>query len=293
MQTLIPSVDAYQRLPGVMTACSWRAGWRSLLLRAYDEPGTVEEFTTAPTSDQLIVLVTGGGCVIEVRRREGWHQADYKAGSLGMTVAGEEATLRWRNGLPTSTLQLHLPSQTIRSAAEALLGRDPQQIEMPNALASQDQAVQHVMLMLQAAMSSGTPDMYAETAADFLAMHLLWRHTGLIASAVSGQEEARLRRVNVFMHENLSSPVSLEALAREAGLSRFHLLRLFKAAHGETPFRRLTRLRMEQARALLNKGSETVTQIALQCGYDNPSHFASAFRREVGVSPTAYRRQRD
>ncbi len=79
-------------------------------------------------------------------------------------------------------------------------------------------------------------------------------------------------------------------LAREAGVSRFHLLRIFKRAYGETPFKRLTRLRMEAARTRLARSRETITQIGLSCGYGNPTHFAAAFRRAVGAAPSAYRR---
>jgi AraC family transcriptional regulator len=67
------------------------------------------------------------------------------------------------------------------------------------------------------------------------------------------------------------------------------LVRLFKQAHGETPFRRLTRLRMEEAQRRLRRGRESVTEITFECGYENPAHFASAFRRLVGVTPSRYR----
>jgi AraC-like DNA-binding protein len=46
---------------------------------------------------------------------------------------------------------------------------------------------------------------------------------------------------------------------------------------------------MERARELLERSDKSVTQIALECGYSNPAHFATAFRREVGIAPLAYR----
>jgi AraC family transcriptional regulator len=49
-------------------------------------------------------------------------------------------------------------------------------------------------------------------------------------------------------------------------------------------------MRMEAARLHLQAGHEPVSAIAFPCGYENPSHFATAFRRIVGVSPTTYRR---
>ncbi|MDB4969680.1 MAG: hypothetical protein JWN44_5369 [Myxococcales bacterium] len=72
-------------------------------------------------------------------------------------------------------------------------------------------------------------------------------YAGFAERRFSGTEDSRLSRVDGFIRENLASSISLQAIAREAGLSRFHLLRLFKQAYGETPFKRLTRLRMEEA----------------------------------------------
>jgi AraC family transcriptional regulator len=91
------------------------------------------------------------------------------------------------------------------------------------------------------------------------------------------------------MRQNPGSPLTLESIANEVGLSRFHLVRMFKRADGDTIFERLTRLRMDEARRLLRRGDESVMEIALQCGYENPAHFAAAFRRHVGVTPRSYR----
>jgi AraC-like DNA-binding protein len=48
---------------------------------------------------------------------------------------------------------------------------------------------------------------------------------------------------------------------------------------------------MEEAQRRLGHGDQSVTDIAFACGYPDSAHFASAFRRVVGVSPTAYRRR--
>jgi AraC family transcriptional regulator len=53
--------------------------------------------------------------------------------------------------------------------------------------------------------------------------------------------------------------------------------------------KRLTFLRMEEAKRLLKEGREMIPTIAARCGYENPSHFAAAFRRVVGVAPASYR----
>lgn len=273
-----------------MTSSSWEVGWRSLLVRSYDDPPQVDEFTTPPTGDQLIVLVTGGSCTIEGRYRGGWQSARYRPGLIGMTAPGQEVTLRWRGRTRHRTIQLHLPAATIRRVHEDLSDRDPSGFELPSGLSLVDPVIQSILVGLVDAVAGGAPDLYAETAGEFLAAHLLVRHAGLAEPRPRLREDARLRRALAFMRGNLATPVSLDAIARSAGLSRFHLVRLFKQAYGESPFRRLTRLRMEAAQRLLARSMAPVTEIAARCGYPDPAHFASAFRRLVCVSPSEYRR---
>jgi len=96
--------------------------------------------------------------------------------------------------------------------------------------------------------------------------------------------------VSTYQYEGLDRiTVSLGDLASIAGCSTFQLIRFTKSHWGETPFRRLTRLRMERARELLRHTDVSIINISLECGYGNPAHFATAFRRSVGMSPSRYR----
>jgi AraC family transcriptional regulator len=285
------ALNAHNHLPGTMTQCSWRAGWRSLLLRGYREPSVVEEFTTPAVADHLIVLVVEGACDIEGRYNGRWHEARYRAGSLGMTAPGEEVTLRWRENGTHSTLQLHLPEAIVRGVHDDLVDRGMRPASMPNRLSYDDQLVAQSLLSLSTAIAEGASDLYAETVAHFLAGHLFLRHAGASPVATKHIDDARIRRLDEFLRENLSNSISLDDAATVAGISRFHLLRLFRKIHGETPYRRLTRMRIEEAKRQLSQGRESVTEIAFACGYENPAHFASAFRRWVGASPSEYRGQ--
>ncbi|SFB43067.1 AraC family transcriptional regulator [Rhizobium sp. NFR07] len=285
------ALNAHNDLPGAMKECSLRAGWRSLLLRRYEEPPAAEEFTTRPTTEHLIVLVVDGACDIEGRYHGRWHETSYRAGSIGMTAPGEEVTLRWRDNGMHTTLQLHLPEAIIRSVHDDLVDRGMRPSPMPHRLSYDDQLIAQSLLSLSAAMSEGAPDLYAETVAHFLASHLFIRHAEASPVATKNIDDPRIRRLDEFMRENLGSAISLEDAATVAGISRFHLVRLFRKIHGETPYRRLTRMRIEEAKRQLAQGRESVTEIAFICGYENPAHFASAFRRWVGASPSEYRGQ--
>jgi AraC family transcriptional regulator len=282
------SLAAADTLPGSLTQSSWGCGWRSLLLKAFDEPKVAEEFSTRPTSDHLIVLVTGGRCEIEGRTSRGWQKASYATGTIGMTKPANEATLRWNGRTSHTTLHVHIPAQAVAEVLAELSPHKTHSRELPDILGARDPLIEHLMLSLATAARDGAPDVYAESAATMLAAHLFTRY-GKLELPSSVNEDDRLRRATDYIRGNLSEALSLEAIAQQAGLSRFHLLRLFKRACGETPFQHITRLRIEEACRLLASGSSSISEIAFRCGYENPAHFASAFRRMIGASPTTYR----
>ena len=288
---MISSLEAYRYLRATMTECSQKAGWRSLLLRAYDDPPVVEPFTTPPTKDHLIVLVTRGTCDVEGLYGGKWQKVNYGPGSLGMTAPGEQVTLRWRGDTSHSTLQLHLPAESILRCNEDVVGRGAGFPHMPNALSHDDPVLQQVILGVAAKLREGAPEIYAESAAQFLTMHMLVRHAGHEITKTRTRDEARMQRVCDYMRAHLAEEVSLQDLAKVAYVSRFHLIRILKQTYGETPYQRLTRLCIQRAQRLLATSDTPITQIALDCGSTNQTHFAAAFRRPVGLSPGAYRQR--
>jgi len=86
-------------------------------------------------------------------------------------------------------------------------------------------------------------------------------------------------------------PVLLEDAAMSIHLSPFHFQREFRRAFGETPHEFVTRLRMDQAKELLAQTNLSVIDICLQVGFNSLGSFSSLFKRRVGISPGAYRRQ--
>jgi AraC family transcriptional regulator len=94
------------------------------------------------------------------------------------------------------------------------------------------------------------------------------------------------------MAEHVTEDFDLARLAAQAGLSKFHFHRLFKKAVGVSPSCYHINLRMNAARRLLRETKKSVVAVALAVGYTSPSHFAQRFRRETGLSPSDYRRQR-
>jgi AraC-like DNA-binding protein len=83
--------------------------------------------------------------------------------------------------------------------------------------------------------------------------------------------------------------MTLDQLAAVGAVSKFHLVRSFAAAYGETPIRYLTRRRVERAQDLLRAANLTVSEVCFAVGFASIGSFSARFKQLVGETPTGYR----
>ncbi|MEW9530992.1 helix-turn-helix domain-containing protein [Microbispora sp. NPDC049125] len=289
---------AEHALPAQRLLSSDDLGWRTVLARTYADPPRAEEFSTAPSPDLLVVLVTSGTYLIESRKGRSWRRASYHPGSAGVTAPGNVSVLRWQavSSQPLESLHLHISAEVIEATSRILHedGLRPDR-PLPDMLDLEDPLVTAAGRAIGCALREGASALYADSIAQTLAVHLLHRAGGRPAPAGPAPGSSvlsvrALRQVTSYMREHLHEEVSLDDLAAQANLSKYHLLRVFSKSTGFTPYRYLTRLRLRHAADLLRDTSQTVLQIAVACGYRSPGQFAAAFRREYGASPSEFRR---
>lgn len=107
-----------------------------------------------------------------------------------------------------------------------------------------------------------------------------------------GSESQRLvRKAIVYIHENYHQPLTREDLARYVNASDGHLARCFRQETGLTPMIYLNRYRVNQAQSLLASTDQSITSIALACGFSDGNYFSRVFRQETGLTPLAYRKK--
>ncbi len=94
-----------------------------------------------------------------------------------------------------------------------------------------------------------------------------------------------------YIHENLSSPLSLDTIAAKAGMSRTYFCQIFKKLNGLSPWDYIGIKRIEKAQHMLRVGDKSVLDISYECGFNNISHFNRIFKRITGQTPSEYRKQ--
>jgi AraC-like DNA-binding protein len=138
------------------------------------------------------------------------------------------------------------------------------------------------------AVATGTGGSQAKLAFDETLLELLAQVTqGDLGPPAERPIPESVRRARCRIDDDPTAPVTLSGLAREAGLSRFQLLRAFARATGLTPHAYLVQRRAHLARALIAAGLP-LAEAALASGFADQSHMTRVFTRKYGISPRAY-----
>lgn len=119
----------------------------------------------------------------------------------------------------------------------------------------------------------------------------LGKHAEKLAIIDSNNEPSSVVKAKKFIEQNLSEPLPLPLVAKQAGVSESHFCRLFKEATHLTLTDYINRRRIEWAKRELLKPEVRVSEIAFRIGYQSLSQFNRSFARFTGNSPTNFRRE--
>ncbi len=108
-------------------------------------------------------------------------------------------------------------------------------------------------------------------------------------SGLSAKDLANLQAARQQLEQDFLDPPKIADLAKSVGLNEAKLMRAFKQVYGATIFDFSQQLRMELAKKLIETTDLSVTEIALEVGYEYSSNFTTAFKRHFGITPKAAR----
>jgi AraC family transcriptional regulator len=157
-----------------------------------------------------------------------------------------------------------------------------------------DPQIMAVLLAMTTDLNEGSPAgrLYGDALGIALAIHLLHRYAvrrHKPATYRGGLPGYRLKRVLDFIGDNLAEELSLQQLADIADMSPHYFAELFKQSTGHPPHQYVLSQRIERAKEQLAASTRSsVTEVGLQVGFQNPSHFARIFQKFVGTSPSRF-----
>ena len=176
-------------------------------------------------------------------------------------------------------------------------GHDANDIsKIPPSLYFENNNLKATLQKLQSVLDgSGIDDhAYAET----LGLLLLWelrhaadpKHSQLkpVRGGLAGHQ---LRRIKEFLDVHISKEIGISELASLVGLSQFHFIRAFKCSVGRSPYQYVLSERISAAKEMLSKSDLSIADVALAVGFSDASQLNRVFRKLIGVTPTAFRRE--
>jgi AraC-like DNA-binding protein/quercetin dioxygenase-like cupin family protein len=106
-----------------------------------------------------------------------------------------------------------------------------------------------------------------------------------VSPPLEKKQDAKIRRIIDVIESLASEPTSLDEIARQSAVSKFHLCRIFKRATGMTVQAYLIDLRIRRACRMLMEEDKNVTQACFDCGFENLSYFIQVFKNKMSVPP--------
>lgn len=210
-----------------------------------------------------------------------------------LTVAPAGSLHRYRLPSPAELFTIAFDATLLDCAAhESVRGLSPELIEQHGGF---DPWTAHLCDAIRRELAVGCPGgpLRGEVFGHSLVTRLMEISTARSPGSLArkgGLSQASLRRVTEYIEAHLSGTLHLSQLAGISQLSAFHFSRMFRASVGVSPHAYVLARRVERAKERLRYQKVRLDQVASDCGFKSQAYFTSAFRREAGVTPLAYRR---
>jgi AraC family transcriptional regulator len=269
--------------------------WPGLLLEAgRNDVAEVEDLTLA--HHYLGLNADHRPITIEVKEEHGFRPVRLDPGMGWITPAGHGFSLRVRGGGTHAYVRLSIdPARFDRLVRPNNDGAAP--IALRRTYGIGGSPLRHIVAALTAEAGDGTPSglAFVDSLTTALGLQLV-QQAGVVPQRPQpvrgGLAPAVRRRVLELMDANAHANLTVDALAREAGLSPAHFARAFKDSVGRAPHQHLMAIRLERARRLLDAPDAALSDVAFRTGFTDQAHFTRFFKREYGVTPGVLLRAR-
>ncbi|MEC4817651.1 MAG: AraC family transcriptional regulator [Scytonema sp. PMC 1069.18] len=283
--------DAYsQILPRSPLVTSYHAKWDGIRLDYHQQPAYE---TPEHSPNQHIVSVSLVKQPVNAQRVLNGHtQHEYiQYGDVAVVPADSYHKSSW----DAEAEFLILSIEKLMFARAAHDSVDLQRVEIIPQFTAPDPLIQQIGLALKSELESDNMGsrIYIEALATTLCIHIL-KHYSVskkIATPSEGLSRLKLRQAIEYINQNLEKDLTLAEIAATVEMSMYHFSRQFKQSTGFSPHQYVMNSRIEKAKRLLTKTEEAIDKICQEVGFQSQSHFTNVFRKLIGTTPKAYRKQ--
>lgn len=275
------------------TRTSDKLNWAGISAETYANP-LPADLTLPPLRDHLLIVYLNDGLQENQRHCDDKDKGRSAGGEMSLIVAGRP--VRWCRKAGFDSLQVFIKPALISKVAGQVFS-DLGPAELINLLKFRNESLHSICLALYDELHSGElgNKLYIESLGTAVAVLLLRQCSSCKESvAATGPPAALLewqwRRVTEYVNTHLDADLSLCELAKIAGISVYHFARLFKDTSGISPHQYVMQQRVEHSKELLRDKRLTILEVCLAVGFLNPAHFTTVFRKLIGVTPKAYRK---
>jgi AraC-like DNA-binding protein len=196
---------------------------------------------------------------------------------------------------PLHTVQWFVPRAALNVLAEQSDAPYIDDLRHESGVAVFDDVIGHMNNTLRSALRA------REQVSRIFVDHLTMAFAAHLAEAYGGMQTVprsfkggltpwQERQAREMLLADLTGDTPLATIAAACGLSASHFARAFRKSTGLPPHAWLNRARVERALLRLRERHQSLSEIALECGFVDQSHFTRVFRRRVGLAPSAWRR---
>jgi AraC-like DNA-binding protein len=178
------------------------------------------------------------------------------------------------------------PERMVRAACDAGLD-DAAPVFAARAFS--DPIVARLLRQVHDALEREAPRSEVEALLEAMLAMLVTRVQRIDEQVASSRSQEAVERVRLFIEDHYAEPITLDELAAVAALSKYHLIRVFRAAFGMPPHAFQNAVRVARAREALAQGQQAC-EVAQATGFADQSHFTRRFKKLVGVAPGEYAR---
>jgi AraC family transcriptional regulator len=244
--------------------------------------------------DILLGVCVSGSAQMEYAQRGHTQQAVVRSGNFTLLNVGEQqGSIEWAG--TRETLYIRVETAQIERYLPERADAGPVEVN-PQYGITDPQVVRLAACMYDEAVSGcPTGAAYGESLSLALATYLLKRY-----SPAGGPEDIGgantftsvvSSRIVDYIRSRLGHDVTLNELADVAGLSPHYFLQIFKNTYGMTPHRYLLSERINEAKNLLRREHGSISEIGLDLGFSDQSHFTRTFRRLTGTTPRRFKKE--